>query len=165
MTCPANTPDVLVAGEKLPRYKLFVVIAGFATPLVGVSTSSSAPTVLGGTNVVIVIGLASQDTLLSPPGASTAACWPVRRRRVDLPNGIVDLVGKLLSTLSDVVGINTRNHFGSLMSGCANFDGQVSGRIRPDEVTMERLAQDRDFNRAVAATQRRWRRTGASGCR
>ncbi|AKN17261.1 hypothetical protein [Mycobacterium haemophilum] len=58
MTGPAKTSEVLVAGVPWPRHKLFAVVAGFVTLLlVGVSTASAAPAVLGGASVAVVVGL------------------------------------------------------------------------------------------------------------
>jgi hypothetical protein len=53
-----NNSDVLIAGVPWPRHKLFAVIAGFVTlVLVGLVTTSAAPSVLGGAGVAIVVGL------------------------------------------------------------------------------------------------------------
>lgn len=58
MPDPVKTSEVLVAGVPWPRHKLFAVLAGFVTLLlVGVSTTSAAPSVLGGAGVAIVVGL------------------------------------------------------------------------------------------------------------
>ena len=53
-----NNSDVLIAGVPWPLHKLFAVIAGFVTlVLVGVLTTSAAPSVLGGAAVAVVVGL------------------------------------------------------------------------------------------------------------
>jgi Flp pilus assembly protein TadB len=58
MTGPMHTSDVLIAGVPWPRHKLFAVIAGFVTlVLVGILTTSAAPSVLAGAAVAIVVGL------------------------------------------------------------------------------------------------------------
>ncbi len=57
-TNPMHRTDVLVAGVPWPRHKLFAVITGLATLLlVGLFTTSAAPSVLGGAAVAIVVGL------------------------------------------------------------------------------------------------------------
>ncbi|SON63288.1 hypothetical protein MSIMFI_04818 [Mycobacterium simulans] len=53
-----NSADVLIAGVPWPRHKLFAVIAGFVTALlVAVLTTSTAPSVLTGAGVAVVVGL------------------------------------------------------------------------------------------------------------
>ena len=55
---PMRGTDVLVAGVPWPRHKLLAVIAGLVTLLlVGLFTTSAAPSVLGGAAVAIVVGL------------------------------------------------------------------------------------------------------------
>jgi hypothetical protein len=57
-TTPMHRTDVLVAGVPWPRHKLFAVIAGLVTLLlVGLFTTSAAPSVLGGAAVAIAVGL------------------------------------------------------------------------------------------------------------
>ena len=66
MTGPMHTADVLVAGVPWPRHKLFAVIAGLVTLLVlGVLTTSAAPSVLGGAAVAMVVGMSLKA--LTPP--------------------------------------------------------------------------------------------------
>jgi hypothetical protein len=56
---PDQHLDVLIAGVRWPRHKLFAVIAGFVTLLlVAAVTTSAAPSVLGAAAVAIVVGLA-----------------------------------------------------------------------------------------------------------
>ncbi len=55
---PMHRTDVLVAGVPWPRHKLFAVLAGLVTLLlVGLFTTSAAPSVLGGAAVAIVVGM------------------------------------------------------------------------------------------------------------
>jgi hypothetical protein len=54
----AAPQHVLVAGVPWPRYKLIAVVAGLAALLiVGVLTSSAAPSVLAAAAVAVVVGL------------------------------------------------------------------------------------------------------------
>ncbi|CAM4072416.1 hypothetical protein MB901379_02207 [Mycobacterium basiliense] len=53
-----NNGDVLIAGVPWPRHKLFAVIAGVLTlALLGVVTTSAAPSVLGATAIAIGVAV------------------------------------------------------------------------------------------------------------